>query len=284
VTVAQPEPHGAESLFTEVDGLTTHYWVVGEGSPIVLIHGGEFGGSAELGWEYVFAALGRHHRVYAPDVLGYGLTAKVHDFTDFATFKLRHLARFCEQFGLVDVPFIGNSMGGNFLIRDAVEDKPLIPASKIVASSGGGPVPANEARAALVDYDGTLPAMRKVVDALFWGPEWTQDEAYVRRRYESSMIPGAWECAAAARLHNPGAAAPSAYERNVRNELDYSGVRVPILVMGGEKDKLKPPDYAPELAKQIPGASAIVMPDAGHCPQIETPDAFVEAVLDYIDR
>ncbi len=52
-----------------VDGLVTSYLEAGEGDPVVLLHGGEFGASAELGWERNIAALAARYRVLAPDQL-----------------------------------------------------------------------------------------------------------------------------------------------------------------------------------------------------------------------
>ena len=60
-----------------VDGLVTGYLEAGQGDPVVLLHGGEFGVSAEIGWEHNIAALAAHHRVLAPDMLGFGESAKV---------------------------------------------------------------------------------------------------------------------------------------------------------------------------------------------------------------
>jgi alpha/beta hydrolase fold len=68
------------SRFIEVDGMRTHYLEAGEGPPVVLLHSGEFGGCAELSWEYLIPDLAQHFRVIAPDWLGFGQTAKVHDF------------------------------------------------------------------------------------------------------------------------------------------------------------------------------------------------------------
>jgi pimeloyl-ACP methyl ester carboxylesterase len=279
-----PKPvHEAKSKTILVDGLETRYWEAGEGAPIVLLHGGEFGGCAELSWEYNFAALSQRYRVIAPDLLGFGATAKVHDFIDFVVFKIRHMGNFCRQLGLVNVPFVGNSMGANFLIRDVAMPQPLIPASKIVAISGGGPVPANEARAALTDYDNTMPAMKKVLWALFQDKAWYEDEAYLQRRFESASVPGAWECSAAARFHAPNIVRESAYERSTRNQLSYDHVKTPMLLVAGAEDKLKPRGFAHELAEQIPSATAVEMPGVGHCAQIETPGAFHKVLFDFLD-
>ncbi|MGH3967050.1 MAG: alpha/beta fold hydrolase, partial [Mycobacterium sp.] len=62
-----------------VDGLITSYLEAGAGDPIILLHGGEFGASAEIGWEHNISALAEHHRVLAPDMLGFGESAKVID-------------------------------------------------------------------------------------------------------------------------------------------------------------------------------------------------------------
>ena len=66
----------------EVDGLVTSYLEAGQGDPVILLHGGEFGVSAELGWEQNIGALAEHYRVLAPDMLGFGQSAKVVDFND----------------------------------------------------------------------------------------------------------------------------------------------------------------------------------------------------------
>jgi len=52
-----------------VDGLVTSYLEAGQGDPVILLHGGEFGVSAEIGWEKSITALAAHHRVLAPDML-----------------------------------------------------------------------------------------------------------------------------------------------------------------------------------------------------------------------
>ena len=80
-----------------VDGLETSYLEAGCGDTVVLLHGGEFGGEAEVCWEATIPALASHFRVLAPDLLGFGRTAKVVDFVDGRMRRLRHLARFVER-------------------------------------------------------------------------------------------------------------------------------------------------------------------------------------------
>src|ERR1700751_1081600 len=188
-----------------IDGLTTSYREAGEGDPVVLLHGGEFGGSAELGWERNIAALAARHRVLAPDQLGFGQSAKVIDFVDGRGGRIRHVARFCEVLGIESAHFVGNSMGAINLLTDATSDTPRLPIRTLVAICGGGGVQQNRNFDALQQYAPTLPAMRRIVEALFYPPGYPADEDYVRRRYESSIAPGAWEAVAAAPFRCPDA-------------------------------------------------------------------------------
>lgn len=278
--VPAPEPYEAKSTMITVDGMETHVLEVGSGPPLVLLHSGEFGACAELSWEYNFAALGRHFRVIAPDWLGFGLSAKVHDFTDFAAFRLRHIGRLCEELGLSGAPFIGNSMAANFLLRDAASEAPRIPAGRIVAISGGGPVPANEARAALVEYDGTIGSMKRLLRALLHDEVWSTDEGYVARRHELSMMPGAWECTAAARFRNP-TASTTASDRVRSHDAALEKIAIPALLMAGAQDKLKPRGYAAGLAARIPRGEAVEVEGCGHCPHLEAPDVVNGILLDF---
>ena len=168
-----------------VDGLATGYLEAGQGDPVVLLHGGEFGVSAEVGWERNIGALAEHYRVLAPDMLGFGQSAKVIDFNDARGMRIRHIARFCAELGVASAHFVGNSMGAINLLVDATSDSPLLPVRSLVAICGGGEIQPNQHMEALYDYDATVPAMRRIVEALFHDPKYPADEDYVQRRYES---------------------------------------------------------------------------------------------------
>ena len=68
------------SRYVNVDGVKTHYLEGGDGPTVVLWHSGEFGGAAELSWEFLMPVLAKHFHVVAPDWLGFGRTDKVYDF------------------------------------------------------------------------------------------------------------------------------------------------------------------------------------------------------------
>lgn len=260
-----------------VDGLHTSYLEAGEGDPVVLLHGGEFGASAELGWERNIAALATRYRVLAPDQLGFGQSAKVIDFVNGRAMRIRHIARFCELLGIGSAHFVGNSMGAINLLTDATSEAPLLPIRSMAIICGGGEIKQNHHFDALQQYDASLPAMRRIVEALFYGAGYPADEDYVWRRYESSTAPGAWEAVAAARFRRPNAAPPA----TPSSARPYRRIDVPVLIIEGGNDKLLARGWAAEIAGQIPGARSVVVDAAGHCPQIEQSDLVNELLLTF---
>jgi pimeloyl-ACP methyl ester carboxylesterase len=262
-----------------VDGLSTSYLEAGDPAApaVVLLHGGEFGAGAEIGWERNITTLAQRHRVLAPDLLGFGESAKVIDFNDGRGMRIRHVARFCAQLGVESADFVGNSMGAIMLLVDTTSDAPLLPVRRLVAICGGGEIQQNEHMAALYDYDATLPAMRRIVAALFHDPAYPADEEYVRRRYESSTAPGAWEAIAAARFRRPGAEPPPP----ASSSRAYERISVPALVVEGGSDKLLPSGWASQIADQIPAGRSVVVDAAGHCPQIEQAEQVNRLLLDF---
>lgn len=263
----------------EVDGLTTSYLEAGQGDPVVLLHGGEFGASAELGWEHNIAALAARYRVLAPDMLGYGESAKVIDFVDGRGLRIRHVAHFCEALGVESAHFVGNSMGAIMLWADTTSDAPKLPVRSMVTICGGGQIQRTSHMEALYDYDATVPAMRRIVEALFHAPSYPSDDEYVQRRYESSVAPGAWEAIAAARFRRPGQAPPE----TPSTARAYDRVGVATLVLEGGSDKLLPDGWAAEIAQQVPDGRSAVVDEAGHCPQIEQPEMVNRMLLEFLD-
>lgn len=260
---------GIRSRYINVDGIRTHYLEGGEGPTVVFLHSGEFGGAAELSWEFNLPAFAKHFRVVAPDWLGFGRTDKVFDFANGRDRVFNHMIRFLENMDIQEADFVGNSMGGSNLARIAAARPVIFPIRSLVLASGGGFAPATEARQQLLDYDGSPKAMRALLDGLFYDKKkWVDNPAYIRKRQKIATIPGAWECTAAVRFRRPTIKSSGGQFGNP-DATPYENIAVPTFMIAGKQDRLREPGYAPKLAKRIPGAKVAVYDKACHCPHIE---------------
>ena len=60
-------------------------------------------------------------------------------------------------------------------------------------------------------------------------------------------------------------------------------ITVPVLVVWGEADRMIPVEHGRAYAKAIPGARFLLIAEAGHLPQLETPDRLLAAVRDFAE-
>jgi pimeloyl-ACP methyl ester carboxylesterase len=267
---------GFESKTAHIDGIRTHYLEAGSGEPVVLIHGGEFGGCAEIAWEFTIAPLAEHYRVVAPDILGYGRSEKLFSFENFWEKRVVHIGALLRYLGIEAAHFIGNSMGGTMILGEAARRDSTWPIASIVSVCGGSPV--NEsARKVLHAYDLSLEGARAITELLVQNKELRSDPAYIRRRHEISLIPGAWEATAAARFQAPNRKSGSA-----RPALRPEAIDVPVLIVGGSDDPVNDLAFAPTLAAAIPDAELCMIEGAGHCPQIDRPDLFNAKTVEFL--
>lgn len=265
------------SKFVLVDGIKTHYLEAGDGPALVLLHSGEFGGASDLTWEYNIPELAKHFRVLAPDMLGYGKTAKLFDFGNMWQARIHHVARFLEIMCVGKAHFMGNSMGGTILLGHAAESEPEWDIDRMIVVSGGGTVPETETRQLLNTYDGTREHMERIIRAVYMRKELHDDSDFIDRRHQSSLEPGAWECTAAPRFRSPFTP-----PRGYGVSSGYEAVRAPTLIIAGEKDNLRLPEYGEKLQTEVPDSSLIVMLGAGHCPQVDRPDDFNTAAINFL--
>ena len=275
VPTARTELIRDRSVF--VDGIRTRYLEAGDGSPVVLLHSGEFGGRAEFSWEYVMPALAESHRVIAPDWLGYGGTAKLHDFGGKRARMMSHMTRTLKVLAIEGAHLVGNSMGATFLAKMAADPDLRLPAKSVTLISGGGFMPDNAARRATLEYDCTREAMVRLLQALFTDPVWWTDDSYVDRRQAAATEPGAWEALAVARFRSP--LAPPRTEFGQADDISYEDFRVPALFIAGADDKLREPHYADGPASRAAGAKVVTLPGSGHCPNIEQAAEVAELLL-----
>ena len=280
--MTRPDLSGLKDTFITVDGIRTHFVEAGAGPAVVLLHSGEFGACAEASWHDTVSGLARSgYRVIAPDWLGYGRTDKLVDFADPKGRRLRHMAAFIDQLGLESPALVGNSMGGSLLVEDLASEHPVFSASVAVLASAGGFVPFNETREILQEYDLTEASMAKILRATCYSDKWASDSDYVRWRYELSMVPGAWQAVASARVRPPGAVAPTSFGQP--DTVHYESVAVPTLVIAGANDPLRLPGYAQAFIHRLPDAELMVYDECGHLPNIEHAERFVSDVVHFLD-
>lgn len=269
----------ARSVTVTIDGIATHYWDTGDGPPIVLLHAGGFGENAEHSFGgNIGAFTSAGHRVLAPDWLGFGGTDKVYDFADPHGRRLTHMARWFETVGITEAAVVGLSMGGTYLLDAVARKRPLFPATKVVLISGGGFAAPNEARRALMGYDGTFESMRAAIEVLFHDPKWAADDQFVRSRHEAALATGAWECLAAGGFRPPWLGPPSPPPAPA-----CEFVVVPTLLTAGQHDRLREPGWAAALAARIAGCELTVY-DCGHIPNIECATAWNDRVIEFLGQ
>jgi pimeloyl-ACP methyl ester carboxylesterase len=271
-----------QTRFLLVDGVRTHYLDAGEGPSILLLHSGEFGACAELSWEFTIGKLAERYRVIAPDWLGYGQTDKLYDFGGGQARLISHMRRFMEVMELEDSHVIGNSMGGSIFARAVALEPQAYRVRSLTLISSGGFNPDNEHRRAMMDYDCSTESMKAMLRAMFVDPKWSEDPAYVQRRVELSIRPGAWETIAAARFKNPITPPRQFFGRP--DDTPYQNLAMPTLIIAGDEDKLRLRGWAKEVADQIPGSELHVISGTGHCPHLERPDEVNAVILGFLDR
>jgi len=167
-------------------------------------------------------------------------------------------------------------------VRALSVDPTFLPARSLVLIGAGGQAPDNVYRRALLDYDCSVAGMRKIVEALFHDVSWPANENYVQRRYESSVVAGAWECAAAARFKNP--LVPARSEFGQADLTEYERVKIPVLLIAGACDKLKEPGYGAELSRRFPDCELQVIADCGHYGNIECASSVNTHFLRFLRR
>jgi len=271
-------PPGVLSQFVMVGDVRTHYLEAGRGDALILVHSAEFGARAEFSWRHSIAALAEHFHVYAPDLVGFGRSTKLYNFSDPTGYRIDHVRRFMDVLCIPSAHFMGNSFGGSVTLTIAAQDNPAWNIRSIVSVSGGGFAPDNDARKVLTHYDGSRDGMRELLKVIYWDPRfWSDDQ--VEERWRASIEPGAWEAAAVARFARPGVEKGFGSERG-----DPANIKVPVLIVGGDRELLREPGVWEGLHARIPNSELKIFASARHCPHLEFPDEFNRLALDFLRR
>ena len=266
----EKEPAPAAEGFVPVNGDgKLYYQVRGEGHPVVLIHGG----STHVGmWDDQFDVLARHYRVVRYDVRGYGRSSS----SQVGHSQWHDLRKLLEHLGIERTHIVGLSLGGRIAVDFALEDPEKV-AHLVLAGpglSGWQFEPAewiNEVRAAREAGDkraATEAWLRSpYLTAIMEDPELAERIRQISYDTEHSWV----QNSRAVRL------TPPAVER-------LSELKAPALLILGSRDANDAHRIVDLIAGNAPNAQKLIVEGAGHMVNMERPDEFNRAVLDFLPR
>lgn len=266
------ETTGTTETFVEVDGARTRLLTAGpaDAPVVVLVHDGAWGASADVTWGGLLPLVAEGHRVLAPDLLGFGGTAKIVQLDSSPyEFRARHLFALLDELGVREkAHFVGNSFGGSLVLQATTRPEwAARMASAISVSGTGGPWRSAKAGAELGHYDGTEADMRRLMTALV--DDFPGFDEQIRRRMRWAAEPGHY-----ASMVAPHSPVPDALrrERPVSGyPADLKGTGVPTLLIGGARDDLVEPGWMDHLTEVEPEIRTAWLPTK-HSPNISHPE------------
>lgn len=257
-----------------VRGATINYLDSGgEELPVLLVHAFPLNSGM---WEPQIAALGERYRLIAPDLRGFGRSDVPEDPADYSMDAYADdLRALLDHLGIEKIVLCGLSMGGyvafSFLRRHGDMVRGLVLADTRAAADTPKGIAGRNKMQGRVRSEGTSRVIGALCENLLAHTS-TERKADVTARAKELM-------------DNPAAGfvgALEALKKRPDSTGDLDDISVPVLVIVGEHDTVTPPDAAREMHERIEGSTLVVIPDAGHLSNLETPEAFTGALAEFL--
>jgi pimeloyl-ACP methyl ester carboxylesterase len=250
-----------------VYGQNIRYLEAGQGPTVILLHG--LGAVKEV-WMASFSALSAGYHVYALDQIGLGHSDKPLVEYKIATW-VDFLYAFMQAQSIRKATLVGNSLGGWIALDFTLQHPELVDRLVLVDSAGlawgqGGP---------LVDLNpASVAGTRALLESLFYDKKIVTD-TFVLQVFTDHMRNNDGYTI---QRTLAGFAQPSFEDDKLKL------VHAPTLVVWGREDELIKVDRAEKFRDGIPGAKLAVFDQCGHVPQLEKPEQFSRALLDFLGK
>jgi pimeloyl-ACP methyl ester carboxylesterase len=265
----------------EVVGTRVNYVEMGEGAPVVLVHGLS---GAWQNWLENIPRFARTHRVVAMDLPGFGASPMPPWEISIPAYG-RFVRDFCERLGIGRCSVIGNSMGGFIATELAISEPERVDELVLVSAAGITWARARREPAEMLGRVGRAAAplalrlqlsgirrprlRQRAFQGVFHDPN-----SLGREVLWENIVP-AWQ--------SPGYfdAMTNLVGYDIRDRLEEIGV--PTLIVWGRNDRVVPVPAALAYKKRIgENATLEILDRCGHVPQIERPVRFNRVVESFL--
>lgn len=275
--------------FAEVNGTRLYYEVAGTGHPLVLVHSLLFDHRV---WDEVFPALAAHYQVVRYDMRGFGRSAQ----NDLGASDIEDLDELLRFLGIDRLYVMGLSIGAevaqSFTLAHAEKVDALIDvASGTLGWTSTEAFDQRWGEFQTAAYTGDHAQARAIFSEMWVDGPIRPAAPAVRERAQAIMRdysfahyarpPAAAEAAAdppdTEAADAPGTPAEPSYEERLAH------LKVPTLIIAGDRDQAGVRASADALYATIPGAQQVIIPNAAHIIPLEQPEALIAAVRAFLD-
>ncbi|GIW06190.1 MAG: hydrolase [Dehalococcoidia bacterium] len=261
-----------------VDGLRLHYLAWGDPShpPILMLHGV---GQQAHSWDFVAMDLGQDHYVVSLDQRGHGDSDWAPDRDYSPEAYQRDLDGVVDQLGLTNFLLVGLSMGGMNAIRFAARRQHELRGLVVVDM---GPEIIERGGREIRNFmamDDELDTFEAFVErAAKYNPLRPKDSFRGSLQHNLKQLPnGKWTWKYDKFFRDP------TVERTRQDLWPYvRQLRLPVLVVRGEKSHVIGEEQARVFVEALPDAAYVVIPDAGHLVPGDQPDRFSDALREWL--
>ncbi|HEX2745483.1 MAG TPA: alpha/beta fold hydrolase [Streptosporangiaceae bacterium] len=269
--------HPEVGSFVDAGGIKTNYLEVGDGPPVVLVHGSGPGVTAYANWRLTMPGLAPAFRVLAPDMAGFGFSDKPGGVADLAAW-VGQIIGFLDALGIERASVVGNSFGGSIGIRLATDHPDRVDRLVLMGATGIS-FPITEGLDQVWGYQPSFENMRRILDYFAYSRELVNDEL-AEVRYRAALAPGVQEAFSAL--------FPAPRQRWVEAittpEEKIKAIPHETLIIHGREDKVIPLDNAYRLLGLIERSELHVFGRCGHWSQIERADDFNALLVRFLGR
>jgi 3-oxoadipate enol-lactonase len=251
-----------------IGGRQLSYQAVGGGPPLVLAHAFPFDGRM---WRQTAAALAGRARVITPDLRGFGHSELGPDAFSIADLA-DDLAALLDALNLPAAAVGGLSMGGYVALAFAQRHRNRLRSLILADTKAAADTPEGRngraAAIALVEAQGVAAMLDRQIPHLLSASASESLRAEVR--------------SLGAQPARTVVAAIRALRDRPDRTAELPSITVPTLVVVGTEDALSPPAHAVAMAAAIPHARVAQIPGAGHLANLQNPDAFAAALMEFL--
>lgn len=265
-----------KSIF--VDGYKMNYHDLGEGEPVVLIHGAAAGVSAWANWRFTLPVVAQSHRAIALDMLGFGYSDAARGQAYSKDIWVDNFTAFLDALSLEKVTLIGNSFGGAMAIAFAVRHPERVNRF-VLMGAAGLPFDLGPALEMAWGYTPSLDNMRALIGQFAYDPKLINDDL-IEIRYRASVQPGVHE-AFSAMFPEPR---QQRVDDLTTSEDKIASLPHQALIIHGREDKFVPVSCAIRYNELIARSQLHIFGQCGHWAQIEHMARFHALVSQFVNE